>query len=197
MSGVTYALTTVVLHRSNSRYSGSTSCDARHRPARRAAAGRPRAARAPDSRTNAGGRRRRCRRPRSRIARASRSTRGLDRARRCTAPVGVEPLGDAERQRRIDERPRQRHEDVVELRPRLPADAQHVLEARGRDERDARALALEHGVGRDGRSVHDVASCAVPRQFRDAGENGARRIVGRRCAACGRRGRAGPAERSR
>ena len=57
---------------------------------------------------------------------------------------------------RLDERPRQRHEDVVELGPRLPADAQDVLEARGRDERDARALALEHGVGRDGRSVDDV-----------------------------------------
>ena len=57
--------------------------------------------------------------------------------------------------------------------------SQDVLEAARRDQRDARALALEHRVGRDRRSVHDVGRRRRGSAVCDAGENRARRIVGR------------------
>ena len=78
-----------------------------------------------------------------------------DRTRR------IEAFGDADGQGRIDNRPRQRDEEVVQLRPRLAADAKDVFESLRRDQRHARALALEHGIGRDGGSVDDVAGAAT------------------------------------
>ena len=70
-----------------------------------------------------------------------------------------------------------RHEEVVELGPRLPPDAQDVFEPRGRDERNARALALEHGVGRDRRSVNDFWRRDAAGERGDAGQNRPRRII--------------------
>ncbi len=47
--------------------------------------------------------------------------------------------------------------DRIDLAAIVAADLQHVLEAGSRDERDARQLAFEHGIGRDRRAVQDVA----------------------------------------
>ena len=71
-------------------------------------------------------------------------------------PVRGEPLADADRERGIDQRASILLHQVVERAPRLPADADDVLETGGRDERHASPAALQHGVGRDRRSVHDV-----------------------------------------
>ena len=88
--------------------------------------------------------------------------------RRDLAPLEVEPA----RRRRTSGSDStsgrwRRDEQVVELRPRLPADRKHVLESRGRDERDARALSLEHRVGRNRRSVGNRSGrCVVTRDAR-------------------------------
>src|SRR6185503_6027767 len=103
-------------------------------------------------------------------------------------PVGVEPLGYADRQVAVDDRLRQRDKDVVELRPRLPADLQDVLEARGREQRHARALALEHGIGGDGGSVDDVGDL-IGREGLQARENGLRLICWSRAELVDRKAR--------
>ncbi len=95
-------------------------------------------------------------------------------------PVRGEPLADADGERGIDERPSILLHQVVERAPRLPADADDVLEAGGGDERHAGPAALEHGVGRDRRPVHDVEAGAGGGDVGDARDDRARRIVGRR-----------------
>ncbi len=57
---------------------------------------------------------------------------GVRRERREHAAIGIQALADAERQRSVDDGPRQRDKDVVELRPCLAADADDVFEAGGR-----------------------------------------------------------------
>ena len=79
--------------------------------------------------------------------------------------VGTDPFGDSraaapggEKDRRLGV-----HEEVVHARALLPADLQHVLEALGHQETDARALLLEDRVGGDGRAVHEALD--VPRRL--------------------------------
>ena len=47
-------------------------------------------------------------------------------------------------------------EEVVEFRPGLPTDLQHVLEPLRRDQRRPDPLPLEEGVRRNGRAVNDA-----------------------------------------
>jgi hypothetical protein len=70
--------------------------------------------------------------------------------------VGVTRSGDAEAQLAGDERDGDGSEPVVEFGAGLAADGDGVLEAGGGNEGDARALALEHGVGADGGAVANV-----------------------------------------
>ena len=101
---------------------------------------------------------------------------GIDRLER--APARIHAFAEPEGQLRFDERSRQGYEDVVELGARLSSDAQHVLEAGGRDQRHPRALALEHRIGRHGGAVHHL-DAGVRIQFVDPGQDRARLIVGR------------------
>ena len=86
----------------------------------------------------------------------------------------------------LHERSRRRHKDVVQLGARLAANADHILEAFGGDERNRCSFALEHRVGRDGRSVNDFGGSPA-RALRSRPGS---RAMGRResNAACGRRG---------
>src|SRR6188474_2718487 len=74
------------------------------------------------------------------------------------AAFGVETLRHTRGQLSIDDRSRQRYEDVVQLGTRLTPNVQYVLEARSREQRNARALAFEHRVRCDGGSVNDVGA---------------------------------------
>ena len=73
------------------------------------------------------------------------------------AAVGLDPLGDLERQLRVDRRRRRGEEEVVPvvLDPGFAAQAQEVGEALGDDERERAALLLEDHVGGERRAVHD------------------------------------------
>ncbi len=95
-------------------------------------------------------------------------------------PVRAQPLADTDRERGIDQRASILLHQVVERAPGLPADADDVLETGGGDERHASPAALQHGVGRDRRPVHDVETCAGAGDVGDALDDRARRIVGRR-----------------
>ena len=68
----------------------------------------------------------------------------------------VEPLIDLEAEIARHEWPRLLEVDVVEVRPDLAADLQHVAEALGGDERGPWGLALDQGVGGDGGAVDEV-----------------------------------------
>src|SRR5207244_3329513 len=70
-----------------------------------------------------------------------------------------------------NERLRMRGTQPVEMRACLPTEVEKVLEARVRDEGGARALPLEQGVRRDGRSVREPLHVARPDRLRD-GEHG-------------------------
>ncbi len=50
--------------------------------------------------------------------------------------------------------------EVVHLPPDLPADLENVAEALGGDEADTRALAFQHGIGRDGGAVREAGDRA-------------------------------------
>ena len=54
--------------------------------------------------------------------------------------------------------------ELIHLVAHLPPDLQHVAEALGGDDADLRALALQHGVCRDRRAVHE-AQHVLRRQF--------------------------------
>ena len=88
-------------------------------------------------------------------------------------PIGGQALADAERQRGIDERTPILDHEVVQLAASLTPDPQHVLEARRRHQRDARALPFEHRVRRDRRSMDDVRArqIAARDQLRHAGHD--------------------------
>ena len=110
-----------------------------------------------------------------RRAAAQRTGGGTDPLRdsRATAPGG-------EKYRRLGD-----HEEVVHARALLPADLQHVLEALGHQETDARALLLEDRVGGDGRAVHEAID--VPRRLAaqlqhrlDSGQDSSDEILRRR-----------------
>ena len=62
----------------------------------------------------------------------------------------------------------------------LPADFDEVLEARVGEKRDARALELEQRVGGDGRAVGDHRGFRAAEHLREALDDRARRIIGRR-----------------
>ena len=169
MSGVTYALTTVVLHRSYSRYSGSTCVRRGHLPA-----GGPQAFRHQLL----------VRRVRVRVEQTHRDDVRLSRSEIVREAIDVrlvdghehragrvEPLVDAKRQAIVHDGPRGGDKNVVEGRPRLTTDADDVFETRGDDECDTGAAPLEHRVGRDSRAVHDLESRRACGQVRDAVED--------------------------
>ena len=70
----------------------------------------------------------------------------------------IQPLLDLEAEIARHQRGRLFEVDVVERRPDLSADLQHVAEALGRDERGARGLAFDQRVGGDGGAVHQVGN---------------------------------------
>ena len=89
-------------------------------------------------------RRRRRRRPRRAPAAPRRSSRRARRPRGGTRP-GARNVGVSGVERQ-----------VVHLVAHLAADLEHVAEALGGDQADAGALALQHGVGRDRRAMHEA-----------------------------------------
>ena len=78
------------------------------------------------------------------------SSGSLDRA------VGAEPLGDLEAVLAAHRRRGLGVEQVVDVAPVVALHEQQVAEAARGDEGDARALALQHRVGGDGRAVAEV-----------------------------------------
>jgi hypothetical protein len=101
------------------------------------------------------------------------------------APAGLETQFGRYRRCR-----RQGRREIVEPRARLAADGQEIGEAAVGDEGGACALALEHGVGGDGRAVHDRAR--EPAEHAERGESFAgSRVRARRGwrAPCGSRRR--------
>ena len=71
--------------------------------------------------------------------------------------VGERPLGHVEAQVARHERPRQLEDEVVEVVAALAADLDRVAEALRREQRRARALALDQRVRDERRAVHDAA----------------------------------------
>src|SRR3984893_11132014 len=70
---------------------------------------------------------------------------------------------------------------------------QHILVARGYQNREPRAVALKRSVGGNGRAVHNALQCArLGSELRNAGENAFRLIArGRRRLADGKRAASG------
>ena len=100
-------------------------------------------------------------------------------------PARAPPCGRRPR-REEDRRLRLQHQ-IVHLVAHLPADLEHVAEALGGDQADARALALQHRVGRDGGAVGEAADGVGrqapfrPRHLRSAASTallGSPRVVG-------------------
>ena len=73
--------------------------------------------------------------------------------RRQHLAIGAHALGDREAQLPRHERRRQLELQIVVLVALLVAHLEHVAEARGGDERGARALALDQRIGRERRAV--------------------------------------------
>ena len=95
--------------------------------------------------------------PRDRGADAVLVERRVDHARR------HDPLAHRQPQPPLDQRglaPRQVLVDRERLRPAVAADVDQVAEAGGRDHAGARAVALEHDVGRDRRAVQQLRDVA-------------------------------------
>ena len=82
---------------------------------------------------------------------------GIERAQNA---VGGDPLGRGEAQLGGDERSGSGVAQPVEVRARLAAELDHVGEAVGGDQRGARRLPLQQGVGRDGHAVGEAAHVA-------------------------------------
>ena len=72
-----------------------------------------------------------------------------------TFAFGGDALGDAEAEFGGDEAWRGRLEPVIEAGASLAADGDGVFKSAGGDEGDARALALEHGIGAHSGAVAD------------------------------------------
>src|SRR4051794_28665294 len=87
--------------------------------------------------------------------------------------VGSHALVQLQSQPPRHERVRLAPERVVHVRDAQAAKLEHVPEPRGRHERGQGAAPLEHGVRRDGRSVHDTRHALVARQACDGLDNGA------------------------
>ena len=183
-SGEREASITVVEARSYSRNVPTTSCESEtwtSAPSRSRSAARDRALVrrvAPgEQQADRDRLRRRAARARPRRAAAASASSGSQHAAR------ADPLGGAEAQLRRRERRRARGAQAVELRPVLAGELEEVGEALGRDERRARAVALEQRVRRDGHPVGeraDVAPARRPRRSqdrRDRREHAARLVV--------------------
>ncbi len=69
---------------------------------------------------------------------------------------GVQAFRDAKRQMRLHQGRPRCDEDVVQLRPRLPADLQDILEPPGRDQRNLGAFPLQHSVRGHSRPMHNL-----------------------------------------
>ena len=160
----------------------------------------PRPPRWPGWRRRAGSRRRRPRRPRPSSARtASRTSASASGVR--TLPVEAHALGNADA-------PMTRHqglgefdEQIVQVVAKLGAGLERIAKAARGEQRRACALALDDGVGRQGRAVHDGADRVVTRlglleHLRDRRQHGLRRAApawsapwpNRRCRLAHRRG---------
>ena len=185
MSGPTYAFTTVVETRSYSRYSRRSRCDAVtwSRAVRARARAAPRgAARG----TRAGSRSR----PRPARARPTARRRARPRARASgvsIASVDEHALDDAEAAGARHERRRQHRHQVVEPRPHLAADREHVLEAGRRDERDARAAPLRAARSSRPSSRSAAASSRSAPTAASARDDGAGSDRAASSGPCGRR----------
>jgi hypothetical protein len=66
----------------------------------------------------------------------------------------------------------------IDIGPLLAADLEHVLEARGGDQRDPRALPLEQRIGRHRGAMTHARAAAGP-GARESLEHGLRRVAGR------------------
>ena len=73
-------------------------------------------------------------------------------------PLGIQSFGDLEAEVAWNQRPGLLEMDVVEGRPDLPCDLQHVAEASGGDEGAAGRLPFDQGVGGHRRAVHQVGN---------------------------------------
>ncbi len=83
-----------------------------------------------------------------------------ERERRALVAVRHEAGGQAQPQRRRDERVGFLERQVVGVVARLPPDLERVLVAGRGDESGRRALALDERIGNEGRAVDDVAHVA-------------------------------------
>ena len=98
---------------------------------------------------------------------------GVELGQRARSSGSSTPSGPSARARRRTARAgraaRDARAEPVEVRAGLPAEVEQVLEARGRDERRPRALALEQRVRRDRRPVREALDVARrrPRARRD------------------------------
>ena len=100
----------------------------------------------------------------------------VERAQR---PVGAHALGRPEAQLGRDERRGVRGAQPVEVGARLAAQLDHVGEARGGDQRGARAAALEQGVRGDGHPVReDLHLARVTARERQRGIDRAHHALG-------------------
>ena len=107
---------------------------------------------------------------------------GRDRARLRLAEGSLDravrehPLADLEAEMPFDERPRLRPERVVEMRHAHTPELENVAKARRRHECRSRPAVLEHRVGCNRRTVHDLVRSAECLHRRDDGG-----VVRRRC----------------
>ena len=79
--------------------------------------------------------------------------------------------------------------EVVQPRPRLPPDREHVAEAARRDQRRSGALALDDGVGGDGGAVDEVEGGGLRRRRRSDQSSSARPSRMARAGSSGVEGR--------
>ncbi len=93
--------------------------------------------------------------------------------------IGSHPFDRPDHVRALHERRGVIASEIVQRRPVLTPQPEQVLEARGRDERDAGAPAFEQGVRRDGRAVHQNVNGDPTRQRVHRPEESDRRIRGR------------------
>ena len=97
--------------------------------------------------------------------------------RRDLLPAKVDPPADAEAAVPGDQRLRPRHADVERLRLGAVHELENVAESLGREQARDRAVALDDGVGADGRAVNDAAALG------NQGFFGTTQLLARQCDA--------------
>ena len=101
--------------------------------------------------------------------------------------AGGDPLSDFQPALLRHQRPRRIQLQVVHVRTHLTANFQQVAKALGRDQRYLAAAPLDQSIRRHRRTMSDTRGAAQVQRssgchLLQAGQNGAPRIVGRRCA---------------